>query len=104
TGEKPADPLTIWVYTGADGSFTLYEDEGDNYNYMDGAYTLIPVIWSEADRTLTIGARSGEFQGMLRERTVNVIAVSEDKPIALDFEKSPDKSVTYTGEELKVQL
>jgi len=104
TGEKAADPLTLWVYTGADGSFTLYEDEGENYNYADGAYTLIPFTWSEADRTLTIGARNGEFQGMLRERTVNIIAVSKEKAVALDFERSQDKSVTYTGEELKVQL
>ncbi|MDM8001906.1 MAG: glycoside hydrolase family 31 protein [Bacteroidota bacterium] len=104
TGEKAADPLTLWVYTGADGSFTLYEDEGDNYNYNEGAYTLIPFTWSEADRTLTIGSRTGEFQGMLRERTVNIIEVSGNKPVALDFERVPDKSVTYTGDELKIRL
>ncbi len=100
--EKEADPLTLWVYTGADGTFTLYEDEGDNYNYESGSYTLIPFKWSDADRTLTIGARTGEYQGMLRERTVNIVLVSKDKPVKLDFTMAPDRSVTYTGEEVTV--
>ncbi len=69
TSEKPADPLTLFVYTGMDGTFTLYEDEGINNNYESGAYTLIPFVYSEADRTLTIGARKGEFSGMLQNRT-----------------------------------
>jgi alpha-D-xyloside xylohydrolase len=104
TTEKQADPLTLWVYTGADGSFTLYEDEGDNYNYEEGAYSLIPITWNEAGRTVTIGARTGEYQGMLTERTVNVVVVSKGKPLKLDFGRTPDKTVTYTGEEIKLQF
>ena len=104
TTEKQADPLTVWVYTGADGSFTLYEDEGDNYNYEEGAYSLIPIAWNEAGRTLTIGARTGEYQGMLTERTVNVVVVSKGKPVKLDFGRTPDKTVTYTGDEIKLQF
>jgi alpha-D-xyloside xylohydrolase len=102
--EKQADPLTIWVYTGADGSFMLYEDEGDNYNYEEGAYSLIPLTWSETDRALTIGARTGEYQGMLTERTLNVVIVSRDKPVKLDFGRTPEKTVIYTGEEIKLQF
>jgi alpha-D-xyloside xylohydrolase len=104
TNEKKADPLTLWVYTGADGSFTLYEDEGDNCNYKDGLYSLISFTWSEADRTLTLGPRQGEFPGMLQERKVNVVLVSRDKPVSLNFERSPDKTVTYNGEEIKLQF
>ncbi|HMT67876.1 MAG TPA: glycoside hydrolase family 31 protein, partial [Bacteroidales bacterium] len=89
TGEKEADPLTLWVYAGADGAFELYEDEGDNYNYEDGAYTLIPLTWNEAERTLTIGKREGEYRGMLHERTVNVIMVSENRAVKLDFGRPP---------------
>ena len=102
--EKEADPLALWIYTGADGSFTLYEDEGDNYNYEEGAYTLIPMTWTEADRTLTIGNREGEYQGMLHERTINVIIVSKGKAVRLDFGKTPDKSVKYSGQEIKVKF
>ena len=104
TTEKQADPLNIWVYTGADGSFTLYEDEGDNYNYESGAYSLIPMSWNEAERTLTIGPRTGEYQGMLTERTLNVVLVSKEKPVRLDFARPSDRTVTWAGEELKMQF
>jgi len=104
TGEKEADPLTLWVYAGADGAFELYEDEGDNYNYEHGAYTLIPLTWNEAERTLTIGKREGEYRGMLHERTINVIMVSENRAVKLDFGRPPDKSVKYSGEEIKVRF
>jgi alpha-D-xyloside xylohydrolase len=104
TSEKPADPLTIFIYKGTDGSFTLYEDEGVNNNYENGAYTLIPFSYSETDRSLTIGARKGEFSGMLQDRTFNVILVSKEKPVKLDYAAAPDKSVKYSGAEMVVKL
>ncbi|MBP5342149.1 MAG: DUF5110 domain-containing protein [Bacteroidales bacterium] len=70
--EKPWDDLELIVYPGADGTFTLYEDEGDNYNYEHGAYTEIPMTWKDKSRTLTIGNRSGSFPGMLQERQFRV--------------------------------
>ena len=75
--EKPADVIDLYVYQGADGEFTLYEDENVNYNYEKGAYSMIGFTYSEADRTLTIAERKGEFPGMLKERVFNVIPVSE---------------------------
>jgi alpha-D-xyloside xylohydrolase len=104
TSEKPADPLTLFVYTGMDGTFTLYEDEGVNNNYESGAYTLIPFVYSEADRTLTIGARKGEFSGMLQNRTFNVKVVSKKSPVKLDFNAAPDKTIQYSGEEVIIKL
>ena len=59
--EKPADPIELRVYRGADGKFTLYEDEGDNYNYEKGKYATIPFEWNEAKQTLTIGKRAREI-------------------------------------------
>ena len=55
TSEKPWNDLEVRIYPGADGSWTLYEDEGDNYNYEKGMYTNIPFEWNDAERTLTIG-------------------------------------------------
>ncbi|NLE35694.1 MAG: DUF5110 domain-containing protein, partial [Bacteroidales bacterium] len=104
TSEKAADPLTMWVYAGADGSFTLYEDEGNNYNYENGAYSLINFTWSDNDHALIIGAREGSYQGMSQERTINVVIVSEAQPVKLDFDRTPDRSVTYTGEEIRLQF
>jgi len=95
--EKPADPIRLYVYTGRDGSFTLYEDEGINYNYEQGQYATLPITWSEKERKLTLGARQGEFPGMLRERTFEIVWVSEQHPMPLDFAAVPSATVRYSG-------
>ena len=70
TSEKPADTITLNIYTGADASFNLYEDEGTNYNYEKGKYTIIPMIYNDQAKTLTIDKRKGGFDGMLNGRTL----------------------------------
>lgn len=72
TGEPNDGALTVSVYTGCDGEFALYEDEGVNYNYEKGAYARIPFRWDEAAAALTIGARCGSFEGMIESRPVEV--------------------------------
>ena len=66
TDEKKADYIKLYVYQGADAAFTLYEDEGVNYNYEQGKYTMIPMTYDEAKKQLVIGERKGEFDGMLK--------------------------------------
>jgi alpha-D-xyloside xylohydrolase len=100
--EKPADPLEIRVYRGANGSFALYEDENDNYNYERGAHATIPFAWDEPSHTLTIGDRSGTFPGMLESRQFRIVFVSEDHGAGPGFTTSADKSVTYTGKKIAV--
>ncbi len=77
SNQKAADPVELRVYPGADGSFTLYEDENDTYHYEKGAFATIPLHWNDSTRTLTIGARTGSFPGMLDGRTFRVVFVSE---------------------------
>ena len=72
-GEKAWDNLEIRVYPGADGDFTLYEDEGDGYNYEKGIYTTITFHWTNKSRTLTIGNRKGEYPGMLKTRRFTIV-------------------------------
>jgi alpha-D-xyloside xylohydrolase len=72
-GEKSWDHLELRIYPGADGSFTLYEDEGDNYNYEKGVYSTIAFKWNDRSRTLTIGDRQGSYPGMLQNRQFTVI-------------------------------
>lgn len=72
SSEKSWDDLEIVVYPGKDASFILYEDEGDNYNYEKGKYTEIPFTWNEKARTLTIGQRSGCYEGMIESRSFRV--------------------------------
>lgn len=101
--EKPADPIELRVYLGASGNFTLYEDEGDSYRYEKGAFATIPIKWNQASRTLTIGDRAGEFPGMLKERTFQIVWVRAGKGTGPESEKSPDLVVKYTGKAVEVK-
>ena len=95
--EKPADVIDLYVYQGADGSFTLYEDENVNYNYEMGAYAMIDFTYDDSMRLLSIGEYKGEFPGRLEERTFNVIPVSKD-----GIGKA--RTVKYNGLAMKVVL
>jgi alpha-D-xyloside xylohydrolase len=101
--EKPADPIELRIYAGADGSFTLYEDENDNYNYEKGVHATIPLTWNDATHTLTIGAREGKFPGMLETRTFRVVFVSKDHGAGIAPTENADKVVKYAGEPITVQ-
>ncbi len=103
TDQKPNDRITLYVYTGQNGTFTLYEDEGVNYNYEQGAYSTIPMSYDEASRTLVIDQRQGSYEGMLQSRKFNIVVVDKNKPRAFD----PDargKEVSYNGEKQIVKL
>jgi alpha-D-xyloside xylohydrolase len=102
SSEKPADPIELRVYRGADGKFTLYEDEGDNYDYEKGKYTTIPISWNDARHTLEIGKRTGEFHGMLKERTFNIVWVSENHGAGVSTTEMPDTVVHYTGKAVNI--
>lgn len=97
--QKPADPLELRIYPGADGSFTLYEDENDNYNYEKGIYATIGFLWNDAKKELTLGKRQGTFPGMLKSRTIQVVLVGPDKGLGLPIVKSADKTIIYNGTE-----
>jgi len=102
SAEKPADPIELRVYRGADGEFTLYEDENDNYNYEKGVYATISFRWDDVHQVLTIGDRRGQFPGMLAQRTFQIVFVGEDHGRGIEPEKSPDKVVPYSGKQITV--
>ena len=93
TGEKPWDNLEIRLYPGADGTFMLYEDEGDTYNYERGIYSTIPFHWNDRSHTLTIGNRQGQYPGMLTNRKFTVV-----------MPNGTSQTVNYNGKEVTVQL
>jgi alpha-D-xyloside xylohydrolase len=103
TDEKPAETIVLYVYRGQDGNFTLYEDEGVNYNYEKGAYSNIPFSYNDADGTLTIGERKGEFDGMLKERTFVIVPVSKNKTRGFIYDAQGQR-VSYDGHEQKIKL
>jgi alpha-D-xyloside xylohydrolase len=100
--EKPEDPMEIRVYRGANGDFTLYEDENDGYSYEQGAYATIQFHWEEAKQTLTIGERKGEFPGMLAERSLQIVFVGENHGVDIMPERKPDKTAHYNGKQMIV--
>ncbi len=95
--EKPADPITLMIYEGADGHFTIYEDDGTSYQYERGQSARIPLGWNQAARTLTIGAREGSFPGMLARRRFAIVDVRRDRPVPFSFEPTVDRTVEYDG-------
>jgi len=101
--EKPADPIELRVYPGADGEFTLYEDENDNDNYAKGSFAMIPIRWNEKTQTLTIGDRRGKFPGMLRHRTFRVIWVGHHHGVGLASEDRVDATVSYNGKRIEIK-
>jgi len=100
--EKPENPIELRVYPGADGDFTIYEDQNDGYQYQQGAYATIPIHWNEATKTLTIGARKGQFPGMLTHRTFNVVFVGDGHGTGIDPTTHPDKTVEYDGNSISI--
>ena len=93
TGEKSWDNLEIRIYPGADGTFVLYEDEGDNYNYEKGVFATIAFQWNNKSQTLTIGNRQGTYPGMLESRHFTVV-----------LPDGRQQSVAYEGSSVEVKF
>lgn len=103
--EKKPELIDLYVYAGKDGSYTLYEDEGTNYNYEKGKYAVIDFKYDDARKQVTIGARKGSFDGMLQKRRFNIILVDQKKQQGVNLAKSPKgKVVKYAGQAVTVKL
>ncbi len=102
--ERPADPIELRIYPGANGSFTLYEDENDNYDYEKGVYSTIEFSWDDSRRQLRIDARKGSFPGMLKARTFHVLIVRKGHGTGVEVTDNPDKVISYQGEQQTVAL
>ncbi len=103
SGEKSWDNLELRIYPGANGSFTLYEDEKDNYNYEKGAYSTIEFRWNDASKQLTIAARKGKFQGMLASRKFKICIVTPGANTGMETNNAV-KTVAYNGSAINVKL
>jgi alpha-D-xyloside xylohydrolase len=102
TNEKPDAPITLFVYTGANGTFSMYKDQGTTYDYEHGAFARVPFSYDEASATLTIGKREGSYPGMPAQRTFNIRWISGPTPTATDFEAKAAQSVHYDGTAITV--
>jgi len=97
-------PTEIRVYPGANGKFTIYEDENDNYNYEKGDYAVFDISWNDKERILTIGDRKGHFNGMAEKRNFNIVVVKPGHGAADSVTATADRHVTYNGRAMSVKL
>ncbi len=95
--------MEIRVYPGADGDFTLYEDENDNYDYVNGQHATIQLHWDDAAKTLTIGTREGSFPGMIGTRTFNVIVVGEGNGVGVGDGTAKARAIVYKGDKVALK-
>lgn len=95
TAGATPEQLTIRVYMGADGAFTLYEDAGTDYTYEQGEYSRIPFSYDDAKHQLTIGSRQGQYAGMPAERQLTVLFIGDHTTCT--------RTLTYTGAEVVVE-
>ncbi|MGB8225996.1 MAG: glycoside hydrolase family 31 protein [Sedimentisphaerales bacterium] len=102
--EMPQAPVELRIYAGADAVFNLYEDENDNYNYESGKYTIIPIVYSEDNKTLTIEERKGQFPGMIKDRLFKIAIVKEGQGTDIGLVQNPDNSINYDGKKQVIKL
>ena len=100
--QKPADPIELRIYPGADGDFIIYEDENDTYHYEKGVYAKIPLHWDDKAQALSIGQRKGHFPGMLENRSFRVVFVRENHGVGATASDEADKVVQYSGQQITV--
>ncbi|CAN5509656.1 hypothetical protein BH10BAC3_BH10BAC3_40150 [soil metagenome] len=104
TTQKQADTLAVFVYTGKSGTFTLYEDEGLNYNYEKCSFSTIQLSWNQASQIFTVGKRTGTFNGMLSSRFVRIIAIDKDHPQPLDADAGTKSTIRYSGKPVSLPI
>ena len=104
--QKPASPIELRIYPGADGNFELYSDENDSYNYEKGAHASIPIRWNDAAHTLTIGKRTGSYPGMESDAVFHVVVVGPNHGAGQEIAAAAnvDKEVRYSGDAVTVTL
>lgn len=102
--EDPAGPIELRVYRGADGSFDLYEDEGDGYDYEKGQHSVIPIRWDDRSSVLTIGTRQGSYPGMIEHRKFRVVLVADGRGVGANVSGADNAEINYEGKEVRTTI
>jgi alpha-D-xyloside xylohydrolase len=102
--EKPASNVELRIYPGANGQFEFYEDENDTYNYEKGKYATFKINWNDKLHQLTISDTNGNFPGMLKQRTFNIVLINNAHGSGTGAADKFDKTILYNGKAMKVSL
>ena len=101
--EETEQPWEIRIYPGADGSYSVYEDEGINYNYEKGQFSTFDLKWNDSDKTLTISDRKGSFVGMKERMDFNIVIVTPESGTGI-YQSKVNKSIVYEGKSMVISL
>ena len=104
TAQKKADTISLFIYTGKNAFFTLYEDDDTSYNYQQGKYATVTFNYNEASKQLTIGKRQGNYVGMLKSKVFNICWITKDRPADLNFERKYNRRVIYHGNQMVIGI
>jgi alpha-D-xyloside xylohydrolase len=102
--QKPNEVIELRIYPGANGEFKFYEDENDNYNYEKGQYATFNLRWDDKQHTLSISDTKGQFSGMLKQRTFNIVLVKAAHGSNVGVTTEVDKTVVYNGKAIAIKL
>ena len=102
--DLPEAPVELHIYPGQNGSFQLYEDEGDQYNYENGVFSIIDILWRDAARQLTLGPRKGQYAGMPEQRTFEIFLHTDRTHQHGAFLTGPDQTIRYCGQQVVINL
>lgn len=101
--EETEQPWEIRIYPGADGSYSVYEDEGINYNYEKGQFCTFDLKWNDSDKTLTISDKKGSFAGMKERMDFNIVIVTPESGTGI-YQSKVNKSIVYEGKSMVISL
>lgn len=104
TSQKTDKPFELMIYDGNDGQFDWYDDEGTNYNYENGEYSIIPIKYDNATKTVILGSREGSFDGINKELKINITLVSDKNSTGMDVKSTQTTQITYSGKEITLKL
>jgi alpha-glucosidase/alpha-D-xyloside xylohydrolase len=94
TDEPVTDPTTLVVYPGADGTSSLYEDDGRSFAYRKGDRMTLQIGWQDRGRRLSVGMASGSRMRAPSPRAFSVAVAGE----------SGAKTLTFTGKPTQITL
>jgi alpha-glucosidase/alpha-D-xyloside xylohydrolase len=92
-GEEVSDPMTVQIYPGADGTFTLYDDDGVSFGYQRGDWMGIDMRWIDRQRTLELRLTNGSrFRSPARQMRVRLVG------------STTVRDLTFGGTPVSIQL
>jgi alpha-glucosidase/alpha-D-xyloside xylohydrolase len=94
TLEKVEGPLSLTVYPGADGDFTLYQDDGTTFNFEKGEWSKLRFAWNDARRRLSLSTVKGSRPVVSLPRRMEIRLAGDKNPKTVEF-NGKDQTLSF---------